>query len=959
MADSVEELFGYNRGNFMFDQKLRQWREYQEQNMRVKQFMLYREDMRDLNELTISKMDSYLMIAVLELGCCLDLLVHGVLHLHEMSKDEQPTWNLWLYVISLAEAFVFLFLSAWLAIHASVSAHSFTVRLLTQFVRLPVPSTEQLNAASATGTDYENMGIEDILRIPVIRQQAERLNAEQNAGNEAEADPSGVAVSGLVMLQPGANQATAQKHVRVFRDLQNNWQAHDAYARACLALGTYKLIHALAYYTVGLLVLEDRAPWACLVCVMVLPALAWLLIRLDLYFSSTIRVIGAMVLMGGPVLALIAATLSSLDHPQEDAQFVLVAIIFAMHALLIVCVANVARAEHVTERGAALPTRFRNVLYLDVFGWLQSPDQARETGRTGRARNQNNGREMPAMLREALYKESCRLGRQLTREFSAWEIVDLDNLQTLLRQIRGLQREFTNICKDFSKMHEVNLSRGLVTDNEDVTWAQTAAESPVSSGVSEDSVQIWLRLECQSERITWFVQPVTNETRYEAPVATETEGKLFISDIVGVAGRLEMLRERVFVLQEDVQSGNHRSRFSRLAEVIVPSTGPRPGAGALAVPGASGTEDTGAASAAQETRFGGRESADLGGFIAPEATGQTFHPRRDRREESRQPPGQVPWYTFCGASTVLVTVWMVGIGWYVVNPLAMNSTRKKARMKVPLPPSLDMSLVSDLSDFWMRNSGHRHGSLGNLGEAHHRRVPLQAVGLACDDNHSSLVIAERFALHEVLIPSLGRTLEPSQSQNGLDRCLGEYPRFHADGLAGVRIKCTSPAGCHALILGAHGNQSLVCPLGASSLCQPTLLTSEMLGRARGCPVERSDLQGIPDMAFPNLIEASSHFLDRNKENDGSDGRDSRGLLGAKLVISLSDIPGHLGVSAANAWALGERERRYIGSWSFPATHRWTSLCHAQGKIFALGVPQAGESELWSFAMPEAIRTRIW
>ena len=66
-----------------------------------------------------------------------------------------------------------------------------------------------------------------------------------------------------------------------------------------------------------------------------------------------------------------------------------------------VCVANVARAEHadglfiwfkvmmtvsmqwcqtsiemaeeseVTERGAALPTRFRNVLYLDVFGWSQ------------------------------------------------------------------------------------------------------------------------------------------------------------------------------------------------------------------------------------------------------------------------------------------------------------------------------------------------------------------------------------------------------------------------------------------------------------------------------------------------------------------------------------------------------------------------------------------------------------
>lgn len=27
-----------------------------------------------------TRMDSYLMIAVLELGCCLDLLVHGVIH---------------------------------------------------------------------------------------------------------------------------------------------------------------------------------------------------------------------------------------------------------------------------------------------------------------------------------------------------------------------------------------------------------------------------------------------------------------------------------------------------------------------------------------------------------------------------------------------------------------------------------------------------------------------------------------------------------------------------------------------------------------------------------------------------------------------------------------------------------------------------------------------------------------
>ena len=32
---------------------------------------------------------------------------------------------------------------------------------------------------------------------------------------------------------------------------------------------------------------------------------------------------------------------------------------------------NMAEDSEVTERGAALPTRFRNVLYLDVFGWSQ------------------------------------------------------------------------------------------------------------------------------------------------------------------------------------------------------------------------------------------------------------------------------------------------------------------------------------------------------------------------------------------------------------------------------------------------------------------------------------------------------------------------------------------------------------------------------------------------------------
>ncbi|CAE7715721.1 PRPF19, partial [Symbiodinium sp. CCMP2456] len=657
ITDGVEELFGYNRGNFMFDQVLRQWREYQEQDMRVKQFMLYREDVRDLTELTTSKMDSYLMIAILELGCCLDLLVHGVLHIKAMT--DEPTWLLWLYVISLAEAFVFLFLSAWLAIHASVSAHSFSVRLLTQFVRLPLPSRRQIDAGSALATDYENKGFEDLLRLPVLRQQAERLSG--GGPSQRTQDPSGgVAVAGLVsMSQPNANAAVAAKHVRLYRDLQDNWQAHDAYARACLALGTYKLLHAVAYYTVGLLVLEMHAPWAGLACATVLPMLAWLLIKLDLYFSSTRRVLGALFLMLGPLLALVAATLNSLSEPQRVAQFVLVAVVFAMHAGLIVCVACIARAEHVSERGAALPTRFRSVLYLDVFGWLQSPDEraADESAGPNSSRNQVE-REMPLTLREGLYKESSRLGRQLRCEFQTWEVASLEALPSMLRRLRLLQREFESLCQDFSRLFQDDSNRDRISSNaaQDTSW--TSSDYAQEAG-EVDGNSIWLRLECHPERVAWFVQPHS-----EARMLQEPEGK-FVSELDGVAARLEMLRQRIESLKEDARLARRgRSRLTRFAGGLMPPSAtstvrrPRQDADNMA------PSERAAAGSAGDAR-GGTEV-----WMSSEAAAQTFHPRRDRREESRQPAGQVPWHTFLLASSVLVAVWIVGIVWYVINPLA-------------------------------------------------------------------------------------------------------------------------------------------------------------------------------------------------------------------------------------------------------------------------------------------------
>ena len=861
MADPVEELFGYNRENFMFDQELRQWREYQEQDMRVKQFMLYREDVRDLTELTISKMDSYLMVAVLELGCCLDLLVHGVLHIHEVS--DEPTWNLWLYVISLAEAFVFLFLSAWLAIHASVSSHSFSVRLLTQFVRLPLPNKQQIDAASAAGTDYENMGVEDMLRIPILRQQAERVNTNANSAVHTAGDPSGTAVAGLVMSQPGAVPATALKHVQVYRDLQDNWQAHDAYARACLALGTYKLLHALAYYTVGLLVLEMHAPWAGLAASMVLPMLSWLLIRLDLYFASTVRMLGALALMLGPLLALVAATLTRLNVMWVT-RFCLVAVIFAMHALLIVCVAHVARAEHVSERGAALPTRFRSVLYLDVFGWVQAPDdQPAEESRV----STESRREMPNNLREGLYKECSRLGRQLRLEFSTWDLADLENLPNMLKHLRALQREFESICRDFRDAHDTDLSRLRISTAADTSW--TAAE--FDQRETRESPEIFLRLEWQCERVSVFVQPQTGARGMEEP-----QGK-FISDLNGLAARMEMLRQRIEALKEDARA-KPRSRISRFAGGLMPQTHAH----------------------SQETRYGGRESSDisdLGGtdfLMASETAAQTFFPRRDRREESKQLPGQVPWHTVFIASSVLVTVWVVGIVWYVLYPIATHKS------SAPETPTLAGALLFE----WPA-----------------RTLPLRPVAMACDENYSHVIIAERFAVHEV-------SVDAASTSATLSQCLAQQPSFRAQGLTAAGVRCWDSA-CRAAFRNTPGS-ILICPLGTST-CPAILLDVPLDAKVSNpCHIAPGQLESMLDGDKPPLPR--ERFLDTKPLQL------SEALLGD---VSLS-----LTGSSLHAWA----EQVHLASWSLPQSHEWTA-CHAAGEIFALGTQEFQLPELWSFPVP--------
>lgn len=754
--EALTELFGYNRGNFMFDRKLRQEREYMEQKMRIKQFLLYREDIRDLTNLTVSKMDSYLLVSLLELGCCLDLLVEGVIKGPIKKGTEEhlapPTWLLWLYVISLASAMLYLFLCAWLAIHASVSAHSFSVRLLTQFVRLPVPNRAQLDAATARGEDWEAGPLAQLMRVPVISERMPVLGG-QDVGRQASDEGPQTSADGLIQIASN-NPVLALEHVQVYRQLQANWQAHDAYARACLCIGTYTLLHALAYYLVGLLVVELTSPWPGFGCSLALPFMAWLLIRLDLLFGKNSLVLGTLVLVMGPLLAMVGSMLlksaasghSPFSGIDLVVHLVLVPVTFILHILLIVAIGYVARAEHVQDGSLALPTQFRTVLYLDVFGWLQPGGQSHTAG-LGAFSAPIGGAHPPGALRE-LRKKCSSFVKMLELEFKAWERFqrNTDNSTLMPLQIHKLRRRFET--EDAIR----RFREGLRPE------AEEAPSNPVWLKVSYKNSEYY----CRSGDTD-----LTNQ---------EPEDGALVSYPDAIANRLDELCLALPALDNSTQAQNASALRRGNTQVV---------------------------------EFGGTEAAR----DVRQVAGQPFHPRQDGRRETSRPPGQMPWTTFFYSSSVLVLVWLVGCCYYTISPV-MGWTDSGEMPVDPGAPELSDGQQLFSSSLWQ----HRPTPLKPISIASHPAlgpVLLVAERFAVHSADFGAVTATGGAA----VPPLAAAAQPVAEVEACLAAEPTFHSAGIAGL-NIDCRETGSQhvrDCSVLLLGADGHHALRCPLSWQSL----------------------------------------------------------------------------------------------------------------------------------------------
>lgn len=660
-------LFKYNRKNFMFDKKLKQEREFQEQDMRVAQFRLYREDVRDLVELTVGKMDLYLVSSAL----LIDRTTVMITKANEALPLGSPEWAVALNAMSLASGVFYLLLCLWLAMYASISAQSFGVRLLTCFIRLPIASQAHVAKATATAVQYEGRGVGELFRVPVLQAGAPRestsaqVTATMSQGAEASGtqDPTtppvdrarsisgvgtGVNFMGPLPSSKGfiGNPAdnvmpTAMlDHIRLYRRVQLNWQAYDAYARVSLFCGANSLLYSCLYWALGSFLGGQHAGVAAICVALVFATIQVMLTKLDLRLRAYHLRRIALLLAFTP-FATTAGMLLYIDMEkglrgrfawQRLLMNICAVTTHLLHAITAGMVLRAAWPDAGRDEEALLPGKFRSTLYLDVFGWLLNPTGP-GTGRRGNAREDEDEDE----------HDDADSSRSVDLQFHTQEPDRAPPSPATSQPTSPVPRPQRS--PQPTRLRVVRSSGSLAgSESMPPSMPRQRASSPGPLSAT-------------------FHEGLTSRDRSDSEAVASSPSRF--------AGLRQSLNESFLGGGEAA-----RSRLRDAWEQVGPSPslrramrrqfhvgGSREGNESLLSQEPEGT---------QEERYGGREAAPIEVMEAvssptPEAASSFFNRQGAPRRVSRKVelPGQVPWSAFKRGTQIIVIMWSTSVVWAV------------------------------------------------------------------------------------------------------------------------------------------------------------------------------------------------------------------------------------------------------------------------------------------------------
>lgn len=420
-AAGTHALWDYNRENFLYDREMRMETELKILEWRCEQSELWRDDIRDLIGLTEKKMDSYLLVSTLQLGMCLVFVTEGRL------EPRTPPWLIHFYMLTLSAAFMYLLMSVWLAVHASIVAQCSAVRLLTQFVRLPIPSWGDLHNMRTFASSYEKLDTKHMMRVPFTRNRPPDLAHAGSSSTLASGTPGPATATAAAASSSSSKSAAQQpddqpdaprpcdpwnlehhgedrhlyelehmpaskrRHVNLARRASKQFQSYDAFARVSMAFGSNQLLHAMCYYTLGYICLQDGAPWPAFCLLVLFGGVAVSLVQLDFDMTAKEQALAKFLVLSGP-MCVGAATWAwaiSAKHA-EPIILILLPLGYASHGLWLFF-ALVACGLELQASGTILPQKFRAVLYMDVFGLLKAK------GKTSKQKSGSQAAEQSGM----------------------------------------------------------------------------------------------------------------------------------------------------------------------------------------------------------------------------------------------------------------------------------------------------------------------------------------------------------------------------------------------------------------------------------------------------------------------------------------------------------------------------------------------------------------------------------
>eukprot|EP00931_Biecheleriopsis_adriatica_P058984 TRINITY_DN3521_c0_g1_i1.p1 TRINITY_DN3521_c0_g1~~TRINITY_DN3521_c0_g1_i1.p1 ORF type:complete len:950 (+),score=163.57 TRINITY_DN3521_c0_g1_i1:163-3012(+) len=367
---AATEVFRYNRENYEFDQDQRFEREELRIKMQVERFALFREDLEDLVNLTVSKMDLYHFVGALFIKQIVIYYSEGFF------EKPPPVFLVCFYYFSQACAMIYLIMAVWLAMHASVCSHSYGTRLRTRFLRLPIPGSKQMNVLNARYADFERQGAQ-MLRVPFLKQNnawQQRVELESGKGvhQKVVGDELGEGEFGYggntdllghedELLH--AAEIRTHRHVQKFRELQARWQCYDAYARVCMALGVRQMLQVVSYYMIGTCCVMSNTPHVAWVVVFTFQALSTCIATLDIHGVADMSIIGTL-----PALCALLATgfaeRTSSGLLVDDQTYL---ISLAMYPLEVCWFELLYWLASPHDESGSLPRQFRVVLFMDVY----------------------------------------------------------------------------------------------------------------------------------------------------------------------------------------------------------------------------------------------------------------------------------------------------------------------------------------------------------------------------------------------------------------------------------------------------------------------------------------------------------------------------------------------------------------------------------------------------------------